>query len=429
MKNNEPNNENSDFFAIPEGLEFREEYMQQALDMYEEAKKEKRKKRILFWFWRAGIIFTGISLGYLILQTTIIDRSKKETGIVKSRSKALKDDSPEKSHGKKELVFSTNERQHRATKRQSGKSSENLKNSSPTLFPKLKASSQPSDHTYNLSFIRDAYDSKKRNQTAPFTNIKAIETISSASANENEKYIAQKFSFPKDSGIVASNSVELTDSISSVNPENKETPKQIEDPISLQSFKKHGVYLSAGITMPFGYSVNSSFAKIRENLCLSYRYLTNGKIGLDASFSSFSIGKVSAYQTIEKSSSTELNVRTKSLQYLSLSGEMVYYLSSWYVVTSGFGFEMLLPTVSNELQKTSVNVLSQDGTNDSFRKVNNFLVIGNEITLRKSLSIVVSYQVGLSDVTKNTPLNNTKDKNSRLIVGIKYRFSGGDPMR
>ena len=78
------NNQQND--SIPEGLEFNESYMAQAFEMYDAAKKS-RKRRLFIWFWRSSLGFAGSCRNFLSVFITL--RARMNQASSKKRQNSM----------------------------------------------------------------------------------------------------------------------------------------------------------------------------------------------------------------------------------------------------------------------------------------------------------------------------------------------------
>jgi len=121
-------------------------------------------------------------------------------------------------------------------------------------------------------------------------------------------------------------------------------------------------------------------------------------------------------------------VHTDKLQFLTVPVNLTYALSNRIQLGTGLGADYLIRSV-NTLEETvqtnsSTETVKSEKTQNYFSSFNRALVHGNlgvNYWWKPRTRLGASYQVGLSDITKNEVFgSNTFDRNSRLNLSISF---------
>jgi hypothetical protein len=135
----------------------------------------------------------------------------------------------------------------------------------------------------------------------------------------------------------------------------------------------------------------------------------------------------------------------KRLVQLQLPISLSYQLSQKHSLLTSIGLTYILNAIGNETEtrystipaQTSVSKSTVSSTLYSNKNVatkaginplNAFVQIGYGYKLNASIMLQAAFQLGLTDVTKNSYFNNLQKNNaSRLSIGLKYNFKRNNP--
>lgn len=372
---------------IPEGLEFKEEYMTQAFEMYDAA-KNKRKKRFFIWFFTSALAGTLITIGvfgYLRPSTekTFISKNEQSNQQVAeeqtSRSESKIENSEVKSNQKEQVkeeailkgnTFNSLKR----TKRKTNKT-------------KIEKNQSNSDYSSN-------------------SQRESIQNLALFGENQLDN--------PLGKSLVIKNLVARFDSVNKLNVE-----------------PKMEIYAVLVTNTLFGIEAQRGKLKLQEALGFEVNLplKNNWRMALQAEY--YGISQVDYRQYIganETQDPSRTYFTKTALSYLSATPKLSYRFRR-HEFSVGLGGEFLLPFSSTKYgtkEFTSADVEAQGkDLYSAFKRFNGHAQIGYSFSVKPYLLLHTSYTYGFTDVTINSPINTAFDRNSRLQLGVKLKLNAG----
>jgi hypothetical protein len=411
---------------IPEGLEFREEYMHAALGNY------RRQKRVILWMKMgvAALILLAISSVSIILwnqSNTNQQALKDQSNSIIEQEKIQTDSSSSNDLDDDEGTFTQNRQ-------------------SPAV--------ESSEATQDLSTKAvDMGDPMSSGVGLPGQLSTISPKITSADKRE-KKYKAESPSIEKTSvkGTIVSESQDLAISGSEEQQvERIQTPSALAfigcnglntdielahgKPIPAMPLRKWSFHAALGVKLWADYSFGREARKIDPILSLGAEYKWRKKMGLFANAQFFTVSGVAQpyvatqRQYNEGYRETTFSYHTDRFFYAGVSVGANYRITKKHSIGLLYDFNYLL-TADNRI--TTGNSSSFETATSSQQKargyVNGFEPIQQsvgfvyEFALGKNKSIGATYRQGLSDVTINDYFGNDIHRNSLLAVHLKVKL-------
>lgn len=422
--------------SIPEGLEFNESYMTQAFEMYDAAKKS-RKRRLFIWFWRSSLGFAavaGISIAvfYGTQKQELPGGSKQQ--IIRQTAGT---NTPEKAdRASKQVQHANNHSQQRGTTESSSKTpvaDAKVNSNSNSNRKTIKGRQSTGTKTVNDTPVVSESGSAGRFlvsllslTNSPLSEIAAgtdrFQTVRPSKPGIDSTDLKQQAV----NSLQPQDSSEVADSVLSANTIPLATDT-IKKPLFVNT-SNHHIYMNLGVNTLFGISELQNSFTMRESIGLGYDYSINTRYFFSLNAEYHSISKINYYRYIganTKSVSSSTYFTKTTLKYLSIDPKIGVSLGKRHQLTLGAGFEYLLKDNDPGYE---VKGYADEGTTASgdyystFNRVNYYASIGYGFRLSKSASLLATYHYGFSDAIKNSESNNTFDRNSRLQLLLRVKL-------
>ncbi|MDH4472927.1 MAG: outer membrane beta-barrel protein [Fluviicola sp.] len=428
------NNQND---SIPEGLEFNESYMTQAFEMYDAAKKS-RKRRLFIWFWRSSLGFaaiTGISIGIYFATRADEPTSQRIPETAKHSSHKQQVESTTSTYGKKILKqHETNQAQKALTA--STTSSESTRATQANNNNNNNRNQNGS--TFGSNSIGTPLIGQNSGATPPLSAGRFLMSLLNSSGSPLSNALTDP-----DRLADRTNSPDLADSADLSNRPNDSVPvitdsltaNEVPAAVDSAAFRNrfvntsnHHIYMNLGVNTLFGISELKNSFNMRESFGLGYDYTINKLFFVSINAEYHSISKINYYRYIgenTKSSASSTYFTKTTLKYLSLDPKIGVTFGKRHSATLGMGFEYLIkdkdPKYEVKGYTNSVSSMPSDYYS-TFNQFNVFASIGYGFRFSKNASLFATYHYGFSDITRNMGLENTFDRNSRLQLLLRVKL-------
>ncbi len=411
--------------SIPEGLEFRQEYLDAALGAY------KRTKRIILWK-RVG--YVGITAAILLGAVVAFNRmnetpvtENKTTEEVQLPNLEKNENSPApiesdrsvsdiKEHGPSPAVESleaTQDRSSRAT---------DLGNptSSGEGLPGQLSNKSSKVTTTTRGLLQQTRNYSETAITSDFENAE----VDLSQQKENTINLeAPRLEVPY--GLTT----RLTCLLSS------EQSLATSHPSLAIPQRPMSIYACLGIKLWADYGFNQRPMKPDALIGLGINYAFNRTISADiqAQFTTIS-GLANPYTVVQQVYGTGFNETTyryytDRMYECGAAARVNYRIGEKHGVSLGFVEHYLLTTdnrietgVSSSFENPSSVSQKTTGYSQGFRSLQHGIILGYEYALGKSKSIGAQYQLGLTDVTKDRYFGETYDRNSMLSLYFRIKL-------
>jgi hypothetical protein len=411
---------------IPEGLEFREEYMHAALGNY------RRKKRIILWrkISVVAVILLAVSAVSLVLwnqsDDTLRARHDRSNSFIESE-KIPNDSSSSIDLERNEGTFNKN------------RQSPAVESSEPTQDLSIKAVDMGDPmssgvglpgqlSTISPNITSDKKPEKKFKSESTYTQktsepaATALQSKEADSSNSEEAQ-HQRFELPAAMAYldcsVLNNDIELVGG----------------KPIPHLPLRKWSFHAGLGIKLWANYSFGSEARKVDPIVSLGAEYKWRKKFGLFANAQFFTVsGTAKPYIATQRQYDQGYRENTYSYHtdrffHAGLSLGTNYRLTKTHSIGILYDFNYLLTTDnrittgnSSSYEIATSNQEEARGYVNGFKPIQQSVGLVYEFALGKNKSIGTTYRFGLSDVTKNEYFGNDFHRNSLLAIHLKVKL-------
>ncbi len=411
---------------IPEGLEFREEYLQAALGNY------RRQKRAILWKRIAVaavilIVATGVSVAIWNESAKNQRAEKNETNSIIEQEKISNDSSSSIDLDADEETF-TKKRQSPAV--ESSEATQDLSTKAVDMGdPMSSGVGLPGQLSTINPKKTEVIKGKNTTQTESthaklkFETESAEDKLPAENTTHGEALEIQRFALPSLIRYLESHGLSSSHELI----HGKVIPT-IPD-------RKWSFYALLGAKLWANYSFGSGTRKIDPMLSLGTEFKWRKKLGLFLNAQFFTVsGAAEPYvakqrQYDEGYRETSFSYHTDRFFYTGLSVGCNYRISRTHTVGVLYDFNYLL-TTDNRI--TTGNSSSYEGATSfeekakgyvtGFKPFQHSLGFVYEFAMGKNKSIGASYRLGLSDVTRNEYFGNEFHRNSLLAVHLKIKL-------
>lgn len=410
---------------IPEGLEFREEYLRAALGTY------RRKKRAIFWrkVTTAAVILIAVSAVSLLLWNQSTDNSQAnndDTNLPIERVKIPNDSSSSIDLERSEGTFNKN-RQSPAVK--SSEVTQDLSTKAVDMGGPMSSGvglpGQLSTITPKIG-VKNKREKKIQAESTFFAEnpISIVQNfdVQSATAYNGEQQ-SERFELPSalpyiQCGVISSN-------------------HELIHGKTIPTFpiRKWTLHAMLGAKLRANYSFGPSLRKMDPMLSLGLEYKWRKRMGLFVNAQFFTVsGTAEPYiarqrQYDEGFRETTFSYHTDRFFYTGLSIGCNYRISRAHSMGILYDFNYLLTTdnrittgKSSSFEGATSFEEKAKGYVSGFRPFQHSLGLVYEFAIGKNKSIGTSYRLGLSDVTRDEYFGNEFHRNSLLAVHLKIKL-------
>lgn len=428
MEDNFYNQQND---SIPEGLEFNESYMNQAFEMYDAAKKS-RKRRLFIWFWRSSLGFAaivGISVGIYFATRADAPTTQQTPKAATQSSHRQSVESAKSTNGNVILEQGqTNAQQQPLTASATSPESNRVSNNNNNNNNRNGGSQHGTAGTFSGKPGSEKVEpvTAGRFLTALLHGSKTPLANASATAN---RLMAQTGT------PAAPDSVNVNQTPK--NPTIADSTTATTAPVAIDSASlrypfvntsNHHIYLNMGVNTLFGISELKNSFNMRESFGLGYDYSFGKRYVFSLNAEYHTISKINYYRYIgenEKSLTSSTYFTKTTLKFLTIAPKIGVTFGKRHTATVGAGFEYLMNGNDPKyLVRDYANETPADGSDyySTFNRFNFYAGVGYGLRISKSTSLFATYHYGFSDVIKNTPENDAFDRNSRLQLMLRVKL-------
>jgi hypothetical protein len=452
MKNQNMHIPDEDF--VPEGLEFREEYMQSALSMYEQA-----RKGLLFKKW----LFGSLGVGVIAIASLVFYANSGET-----KTEYVNQD-PIVQTNNQIAAPTSSEVAHNETTPEAYLNSENIEfetsNSTPNSTSNYKTIATPQNKqeqgtTESIQLTTAVQNSSKK--TAFNKSKSDVPEISSGALTVSQKTVIDK---TNDADHAAQPSMEAksatseSTSLSKTQIDIAETQAPSENtallPLQMRAGKfnfeeqflstpktsrlpivsKWTPFLAVGLNPMTKYGLDYTQPQLNPALSLGIKYKVCRGATLSASLDYFSITGLSHPLLIwnseygQGSLKSQTIIYTNTLHYGGLHLQSILPVANRHGLLIGYRMSYLINGQNEILTETTQNSESlpesttkTNGYILGFRNLNHSLTAGYEYRLGANKYIGVNYSFGLSDITRNEYFGPELDRNSMVGIYLKMNL-------
>jgi len=412
---------------IPDGLEFREEYMHTALGKY------RRKKRAILWGKIgvvAAILIASSAITIALWNKPVNNPQAEESSLnsIIEQNKISTDSSSTLDLDNDEGTFNRN-RQSPAV--ESSEATQDLSNkavdkgdpmSSGVGLPGQLSTSESKVQTRTNNSIPQVAEAVENDVIIEQATQEAINyQLSNNTLEENQG--VEGLSQPTYLAYIPFESLQFNRTLAHHRP----LP---ELPIS-----KWSVYASVGAKLWADYGFGSGPAKVDPIVGIGIDYKWRKKMSVRVAGQFFTISGIAApYVSTQRTyaegfSETTFSYHTDKFYHTGISAGIAYRMNNKHSVGMLFDSNVLL-TADNRIEtgnassfeaRTS-NEVNARGYVQGFRKIQHSIGLSYEYALGKSKSIGMAYRFGLTDVTMNSYFGNSSNRNSMLSLYFNVKL-------
>ena len=412
---------------IPEGLEFREEYMHAALSGY------RRQKRVILWkrLSVAAVIALISGASILMLNKEETNNLQTQTSQSEQTINPIEDKNDSSSTIDLEHDEGALNKNRQSPAVESSEATQDLSSkavdkgdpmSSGVGLPGQLSTSDSKIHTrVNNSNRKVGKALENEHIIEPATQEDINYQLSNTMLEENQAL--QDFSAPIDIAYIPFESFQFNRTLERNHP----LP---ELPVS-----KWSLYASVGAKLWADYGFGSGPSKVDPIVGIGIDYKWRKKMSVCLSGHFFTVSGIAApyVSTLrayaEGFRETTYSYHTDRFYHTGISAGAVYRLSKKHSVGLLFDSNVLL-TADNRIEtgsassfetRTSSEVNAR-GYVQGFRKIQHSICLSYEYALGKNKSIGMAYRQGLTDVTINSYFGDTKNRNSMLSLYFNVKL-------
>jgi hypothetical protein len=420
---------------IPEGLEFREEYMHAALQAY------RKQKRIRAWK-RASLLGTLVLL--LAAGTFGVIAEKKHTDAAQQPTSGSSEqvEQPKETSSAIDLVndgeqFNSNGQSPAV---ESLEPTQDLSSKAVDMGdPMSSGVGLPGQLTNLKGNLQHKVSNTPENSAEQSKQASLTEEQRGNANNSQETTIAPSVI----SGISASEPPSSDRILFSAEPLAYRNIAQLDNdrgllnqrPMIIPPVQHWSIFAVVGMKAWSDYAFNHSPFKIDGTFGLGVAYRVNSKWSAECAGNFFTIsGNATPYTVVQRSyaegfSETTYRYYTDRLYQAGASISGKYKVLPRQTIGVGWKTDYLL-TADNRIETGSATSFENLGTSSAsakgyvqgFRTLQHSLVFSYEFALGRSKSLGAQYQLGLTDFTRNTYFGNTTDKNSLLSLYFRFKL-------
>jgi hypothetical protein len=413
---------------IPEGLEFREEYMHAALGNY------RRKKRVILW---RKVGFAGVIV-IAALSSTIAWMNKSEKS-------AQAEEQTTNSHLERHIISndssSTNDLENDEGTFNKNRQSPAVESIEATQDLSTKAVDMGDPMSsgvglpgqlspYQSNLHAKGYASKQSNSQS--NRVSESNEIESVKTNNNQFVSIHA----QENQQTERNIAPLAMPYLSAGPLNTERQLAPHKPLPQLPIKRWGAFASMGAKLWADYGFGSGPAQVDPILGLGVNYKWHKKISFQLAGQFFTVSGLAApYVSTQRQygegfSESTYRYHTDRFYHTGLSVGANYRLARAHSFGI-FAESTLLVTADNRIE-TGTSSSYESGTTDEvkargyvqgFRSTQHSIGVNYEYVLGKNKSLGASYRQGLTDVTINSFFGDEMNRNSMLSFYFKIKLT------
>lgn len=423
-------NTNNDY--IPEGLEFREEFMHQAFEMYD-AEKKKRKKRIIFFLSIFSVLSCiAVILFYSATQTDLTKHISQTKNTTPNRI-----ENKPTTHTNSSITTVTSIPPNNSKKEAPTTIQSSFSNLLKTPV-QIKSSTINHIESDSKDYIEKIVEQKVIENTPNLsTTIPKIEI----GAEENTLIAIDPKGTTNEKDVIKTQEIDnpMIDSTTTVTTQNENIPAIIDpaDPKNFFIYKTHQFWANTGLNALYNYSTNQHKLNSDYSFGLGYTYNNHSKISVGGSVEFYSVSNmIGAVEIIDKiygfrASYRHTSISTQSLQYTSIKPHLVYTIWNRHQINLAYNLDVLTSSKNKITSSETFSDYTKDyGTisgrnyNQGYKRFNHAVSFGYICNLTNRFAIGCSYNYGLTDITKNTFFTNLSfDRNSRMLFYLKVNIN------
>jgi hypothetical protein len=414
---------------IPEGLEFREEYLHAALSNY------RRHKRGMFWRKTRVFVFVllmvasaCIALWNKPMRQTQVEAETKSTHQAIEQKTISNDSSSILDLDNDEGVLNKN--RLRPADESQGASQEKSKQAVGMGDPMSSGVGLPGRLSISGPKVHESHGLQPQETIQDFND-----TDNSASLSDNVTNYQVRVENASQNETTNRMDVPYAMSYLGINSLLNEKELQPNKPIPLNANRRWTLHAILGAKLWANYSFGPGVRKIDPMLSLGAEYKWRKRMGLFVNAQFFTVSGVAEPYVAKQRQydqgyrETTFSYHTDRFFYTGLSIGCNYRISRAHSMGVLYDFNYLL-TTDNRI--TTGNSSSFEGATSfeekakgyvtGFRPFQHSLGLVYEFSMGKNKSIGTSYRIGLSDVTRNEYFGNEFHRNSLLAVHLKIKL-------
>ncbi len=395
---------------IPEGLEFKEEYMLSAFDLYDQAMQKKKKRRFFI------ILFVFSAVGLSLLPLLIDNRLDLDEFVYKSTINV--DSLNKKRRSTETAVGGKTEGEKTEVSGKLASSQETLSTSTNTkgVSRQSKAGPLTPEGAGFTSVLEKDADDKPTTGSEMQTLAKTGEGDSTDPENDSPVSIFEGIS-----------SLTLRSNFAPIHFNNSIDSNELEIDHSFHSlgirrrdYAKNAIVVGLGFNTLFSLQDNKKPYLLKESITLSYQRRFSNRFSANLNAEYYSTNRVDLSDPADLSNDfsilsgiplTYFVFSTGANWRLNPKNELTFTVGMDHASTNFYSY------FRNEEEKSSYLEASE-----KLRKNNYFVSLGYRYSLSSVTSVYVNYKYGFNDAIINFADKNSFDRNSRLQVVMEFKL-------
>lgn len=421
------NKQHSDFDFIPDGLEFRQEYLDAALGKYRQTKRAIYIKRLTF-IGIAALLFIGGSIAYLQRSEQMQEQISSDSTPTSTQTNPIQNTSPtidlEPGEG-------TSKEHRTSTAVKSLEATQDLSSRTTDLGDSMSSGVElPGQLSHSKGKVRPTPRNKERASQPDVLSPTALTTTTQIVDNNQQSGIE-----PQVYQAFAERSNATTIAYLPLSALSGERHLRHNHPTIEAPYCAWNLFALVGVKAWADHGFQSRPFKTDASAALGFEYAFNKKVSGQFLAQFNTVSGVADPYVVEQvtygqgySSTTyryytdrfyETGAGVGAMVKLTANHSIGLGWSTRYLLTADNHIETGMASTYESLQETRV---SAKGYVAGFAPVRHSLRLSYEYALGKNKSIGACYEYGLTDVTKNDYFGNEFDRNSMLSVYFRLKL-------
>ena len=429
---------------IPDGLEFREEYMHAALNAYKRSKRIIALKRTSFVL-AILLLVSGISVYYLT------NTAKKEASSTVSTSNESTTFSPaitsgDSLHISNEKTSSANDLKDDELGLYKNGQSPAVESSEPTQDLSTKAVDMGGSMSSGVELPGQLSTTKVKKKPSAQEDVSSVNTpmvvaTSNEKQNSNNNQVASgdMVIAPMAASEVPTSHAGITISPMPYRPIQLFSIVHELAPIKPMQeipYSRWSMHAMVGVRAWSDFAFNRSPMKIDGVAAVGIGYELNKQLSAEMNAHFYTVsGNASPYVSIQRQYAEGFNETTNRyythrFYNTGLSAIIKYNYFPRHTIGTGWSTDYLLTAdnrietgVASSYESPTANSKSGKGYVQGYNTIQHALLLNYEYALGRNKSVGAQYQLGLTDVTKNEFFGNKRDKNSMLSLYFRIKLN------
>lgn len=383
---------------IPEGLEFKQEYMVNAFELYEKTLKRKKRRKIFIFLF----LFTLISINLFFYLNFSRLRFKE---ISLKSSFALNSLENEKKSFIKTYAY-----------KKDSKLNQILKNNVSIIKHKNNLKVKKSE---NKSINRKLLEKENFKLNSDLRYFSLVNENSEVNNVDNSMEIISSLIYKTNFNLF-----NFQNNIENCYLESLENQEKIvcdQFKFIKKEYAKNSIYFGIGFNSIFSLENNQKPFSMKESINVGYSHNFKNRWKLNSNFEYYITKRVNLLDSTDVQNYT---FKTP-LTYLVLSTGLTYQLNSKNEFSCNFGVDHSIKNYISFLRTQNENDNLEAYNNmyiEKLRKNNYFISFGYKYAISSITSLNLNYKFGFNDAIKDFSNSNYFDRNSRLQLILEFKL-------